>query len=905
MEMSEGDMDDLIDCMEEEEEQLVSPPGHGGEVFASAPSHFPDSDEHVGDDEARDDDDKDTLMRGVDGSKQVVCGGGGGGDDDDDDIGTDNLAALQIPKDTAPKLDVLEINSNDYFSVTSTAQQKRAYVGVAAADDDASKRKTLGTLCKNQGRLLAKPVREMVEEAEQRAANKRRLREERMQHTTTSSSSPTDSLSSKLWVDKYRPRGYIELLSDEVANRDVLRWIKMWDACVFGRTPTTTGNKNSQVSTFGTRAHQNMMKAGSSSGGGGQQQYNQQPQTDEHGRPLKRILLIAGPPGFGKTTAAHVLAAHCGYRVVEINASDERTRDALSRRVTDAVQMQSVSADRRPNLVVLDEVDGAMGGEGSSAAGAVNEILRIANGNGGGGGKKRKGKGGGGGGGGMLLRRPIICICNDLYAPSLRQLREQAYVIKMGKPRPDRVADRVRSILGREGVRVESNTAVTGLVERCDCDVRSTVNALQLIMSKKQSEDGAQPMLRAADVTAMAGKDVQSTSFEVWDDVFHHATIVVGERRRNPITRAAIKAHKGAGPRFATVFDLHSAALHLAGGSDVVIAGVHENLSTAKAQDLYLKRYSYAIDSLAYGDMVSRLMFRSGSSPSFVLYPYTVLPVLCTRHAMGSVLQKSRIEYPRLGYVARESMRSRKTLLSSWYGGCPASTRVLNGAGGARAMCREMLPYLLHCIAPTAAQRRSVAFHSSDAESDALSNVVTAMLSYGLAYTNSKDDFQAQGMSALDRGRAMVQRMKSGGAMGGDEAGGLVLDPPVHHLCSFGDGQAEGAASSACTLTQATRQMISHELVQRRILMRGGAEGDVAAAAAMAKPSGLGHVAPSARAAAVAALESGVGAAKDKKESKKRAVNWLEALKVQAGSNKRARNNAKKQAPLGAVENKI
>ena len=99
--------------------------------------------------------------------------------------------------------------------------------------------------------------------------------------------------------------------------------------------------------------------------------------------------------------------------------------------------------------------------------------------------------------------------------------------------------------------------------------------------------------------------------------------------------------------------------------------------------------------------------------------------------------------------------------------------------------------------------------------------------------------------------------------------------------------------------------MISHELVQRRILMRGGAEGDVAAAAAMAKPSGLGHVAPSARAAAVAALESGVGAAKDKKESKKRAVNWLEALKVQAGSNKRARNNAKKQAPLGAVENKI
>ena len=35
---------------------------------------------------------------------------------------------------------------------------------------------------------------------------------------------------------------------------------------------------------------------------------------------LNQILLLAGPPGLGKTTLAQVVAHHAGYNVVEINA---------------------------------------------------------------------------------------------------------------------------------------------------------------------------------------------------------------------------------------------------------------------------------------------------------------------------------------------------------------------------------------------------------------------------------------------------------------------------------------------------------------------------------------------------------------------------------------------------------
>jgi hypothetical protein len=39
----------------------------------------------------------------------------------------------------------------------------------------------------------------------------------------------------QLWVEKYRPMKYIDLLSDETTNRSLLQWLKLWDKVVFGR----------------------------------------------------------------------------------------------------------------------------------------------------------------------------------------------------------------------------------------------------------------------------------------------------------------------------------------------------------------------------------------------------------------------------------------------------------------------------------------------------------------------------------------------------------------------------------------------------------------------------------------------------------------------------------------------
>lgn len=77
------------------------------------------------------------------------------------------------------------------------------------------------------------------------------------------------------------------------------------------------------------------------------------------------------------------------------------------------------------------------------------------------------------------LRRPIICICNDLYAPALRPLRQYARIVRFRKPSTQFIVARLREICDREKLSADTRVLTT-LVELTGGDVRSCLNTLQV-----------------------------------------------------------------------------------------------------------------------------------------------------------------------------------------------------------------------------------------------------------------------------------------------------------------------------------------------------------------------------------------------------------------------------------------
>lgn len=47
----------------------------------------------------------------------------------------------------------------------------------------------------------------------------------------------TDNTPDSLWVDRYRPTRFIDLIGNERIARETLTWVKQWDWCVFGKRP--------------------------------------------------------------------------------------------------------------------------------------------------------------------------------------------------------------------------------------------------------------------------------------------------------------------------------------------------------------------------------------------------------------------------------------------------------------------------------------------------------------------------------------------------------------------------------------------------------------------------------------------------------------------------------------------
>ncbi|KAI0982368.1 hypothetical protein GJ496_006418 [Pomphorhynchus laevis] len=171
-------------------------------------------------------------------------------------------------------------------------------------------------------------------------------------------------------------------------------------------------------------------------------------------------MILHGPPGLGKTSLVNVSARYANYRVHEVNASDDRSVDAM-KSLFEALKCRQ-PLNKLRTLLLLDEIDGAQ-------EQSVRFIISK-----------------------CPLPFPIVCICNDYYSNSLRPLRQSAIsstktvqTLEICVPKIyDRIAEFMINIWAREHnckPSLEIRVVIHRLCKQCEGDLRSCLQSIQLL----------------------------------------------------------------------------------------------------------------------------------------------------------------------------------------------------------------------------------------------------------------------------------------------------------------------------------------------------------------------------------------------------------------------------------------
>lgn len=201
-----------------------------------------------------------------------------------------------------------------------------------------------------------------------------------------------------MWVEKHRPRNPNTMIGNEEVRLAFLKWLKNW------------GGKKSKPA------------------------------------------LLLGPPGIGKTTLVHAAADTLGYSVLELNASDVRTKTKLEERLAPSMLHSSLIEEKI--LIFLDEVDGIYGRQDKGGVEFVQDLVKIS-------------------------RHPIVMAANVEDDKKIQKLVKSSQVFKFQRLPPKLIEMAVKNILHREGLNLYQET-LEKIVRSAKGDIRAAVNSAQV-----------------------------------------------------------------------------------------------------------------------------------------------------------------------------------------------------------------------------------------------------------------------------------------------------------------------------------------------------------------------------------------------------------------------------------------
>ena len=236
------------------------------------------------------------------------------------------------------------------------------------------------------------------------------------------------------WVTKHRPKHLKEIVGNEEAHNSFQKWLESW-----GKIDKS-----------------------------------------------KRASLLYGPAGTGKTVTVEAAARDLGYDLIEVNASDKRTNDAISKVAGLAATQGGLFG--RTRIILLDEIDGINLNEDRGAVAAVGSIIEKTN-------------------------SPIVLTANDPWDPKIRPLRNSCALIEFKRLSARDCLPYLKGVAASEELDVDEKT-LKFLIERNEGDMRSIINDLETLSSGRRK-------LSYDDVSSLAWRDRKENIFGVLGMVFN------------------------------------------------------------------------------------------------------------------------------------------------------------------------------------------------------------------------------------------------------------------------------------------------------------------------------------------------------------------------------------------------
>jgi DNA polymerase III delta prime subunit len=171
-----------------------------------------------------------------------------------------------------------------------------------------------------------------------------------------------------------------------------------------------------------------------------------------------RAVLISGPPGIGKTTAAKLCAKESRRRFVVQNASDSRNKSDVQGSVgvvkNNKVLSRHFANETEDVVLIMDEVDGMSGDKGGMAE-LIDQI--------------------------KTTRNPIVCVCNDASSSKVKSLLSHCKSLEFKSPSEEEVAARLGDILAKINLShdVKQRLNPRMIAHQSRGDIRQAISCLQ------------------------------------------------------------------------------------------------------------------------------------------------------------------------------------------------------------------------------------------------------------------------------------------------------------------------------------------------------------------------------------------------------------------------------------------